>query len=690
MAAYGFAVHYSLIPVSLISLTFVYFFIRIVFLIKNRSKKYDMIQLARDICNHYLYGIMPEIQIEHSLDDLNDTIQKFSKIVEIKPSPHILYITVIFFIISTVSLLLSFYFLNLYPFLKAPFTSMFNVIFGIIFLLVGVTFLIVFFLRIFQCGRKFIMHFKRFCRRWGLRILMLCFDLLYIPNVSLIISHVNVKKISPCPKGEYLYRQPDNYGNTFSYLIEHETTCKPCNISLNRRCLSLCNGELKFRPVDDVSLDFFKDIVKCSGGFIIWGALFVVLGIPSLWFYVIHQNRRFAFNINVFGNEPSVKWLKIVNRMKTTGIFLFVNYKYSNSGWSVLYLLVKFLAMILSTFASRFVEYLSFSLSILYLVIFIGVVAIRPYLYLMNNVLDSILYFAQFLFSLNSTLAIFEIKVSPLVTSIFSVIILVVPIVSLVFLLFFKRKSCDFENDPTYPIKLSRKEENILEEKRQNERDRLRRAKMKKIGQFSSDYEEEEEDENDVFVLKEQDENKTQKKSKSEVNQSNTKTLNTNETKQNNNKNSQDEINQPLLEKENKEEEEIIDDENEQSSVDDFELEQFDDDENLCLIAEDEYQVMPGDLETVNQCIERNKKRKKSGVEPVDAEPSYTVNKRVLAKRMTSMYDLLDVVVDGFTIEFVTKVLNVAIVCGMGAFGWYLGMIYSNNTIEKQPVCHNI
>ena len=139
-------------------------------------------------------------------------------------------------------------------------------------------------------------------------------------------------------------------------------------------------------------------------------------------------------------------------------------------------------------------------------------------------------------------------------------------------------------------------------------------------------------------------------------------------------KNSND-MNQPLLDQAN------VDDVNgadvaEQlgSESDCFELEEFDENENLCLIPEDEYVHLMHEL--------------KHKVEPEDGEHTYIVNKRVLASRMTSMYEMLDVVIDGFTIDLVTKVLNFSIICGMGAFGWYIGSIYSNNDITKPPVCH--
>ena len=661
LCAYGNIVHWSRAVIILVCAFGLYLIIRLIFVFKKREQKYKLSQLGQDICHHYMHGLIPGIKDDYSIDDLNNIIHRFSKIVEIRPSPHVLYITVIFFSISAVTFLISFYFFGIYPFLRPPFSKQLNLLLAVIFILIGLTFFIIFTLRLFQCGRKFILRVKQFCKRWGLRILMLFFDVLYIPIVSGLIDHINVEKYSPCPEGQYLYEVPDRYGGTFSLLIEHETKCLTCNFMSNSsfysRCVDACKGEPKWRPVCDPTLEFMRDIVKYSSGFLLWGFVFVVFGIPLLWFYVIQRNRKFAFIINVYGNEPSIKWLKIVNRMKTTGIFLFVNYKYNNSRWSVLYLMVKFLVMILATIASRFYKYLSLSLSVIYFVIFICVVIIKPYLYFVNNLLDSVLYFTQFLFSLNSSLAIFNVHVPLLVSSILSSIIVVVPFIAIIFLLFFRRRNADFENDPTYPQKLSKNEEEFLNQKRRAAKEEYRKNRKEEERENKI----EEENENDAFVIDDDD---------GELNQNV----------------GIDDINQPLLDK-NENNDEDIDNKNYKKVVENVvKLVLLDDDENLCLIPEDEYEVRPGELDSVSQSIEKLKK-KKNKVEPEDAA-TYIVNKRVLANRMTSMYEMLDVVVDGSTIDLLTKVLNVAIVCGMAAFGWYIGIVYSNDDINYHLICH--
>ena len=97
--------------------------------------------------------------------------------------------------------------------------------------------------------------------------------------------------------------------------------------------------------------------------------------------------------------------------------------------------------------------------------------------------------------------------------------------------------------------------------------------------------------------------------------------------------------------------------------------------------------MKPGELGNLNQAIIRLKKSKNRKVEPGDAEETFIVNRRVLANRMTDMYKMLDVAVDGFTISLLTKVLSIAICCGMGSLGWYVGSIHAHG-VQRQPVCH--
>ena len=677
LCAYGYIVHWSLAVKILIAVFAIYLLVRIFLSLKNDTISYQMIKLARDICSHYLIGILPEIKTEYSLDDLNKALQRFSKLVEIKPQPPKMYITINFLIVSVITILVSLFFFNIFPFLAAPLSKQLNTIFGIIFIVIGFICFLVFVLRLFQCGRNFIMKFKQFLKRWGLRLLMLCFDLLYIPIATLLISHINVKKYSPCPSGQYLYQEPDKYNNTLSHLIIHKTQCLPCNVSKNSsvydRCLSICSGIAKYRPVDDPTLEFMKDIIEYSGGFIVCAFFFVIIGIPILWFVVIQRNRDFSFVINVYGDNPTIKWTRIVNRMKTTGIFLFVNYKYNNSRWSVLYLLVKFLVMILSTIASRFYRYLSISLSILYLFIFLCVVIVRPYLYFVNNLLDSILYFTQFLFSLNTSLAIFNIRIPPIASTILSMIAVVIPVISMVFLLFFKRKQADFENDPTYPQNLTDEEEEKLNRKRQIAKkkylQKLREKEQNEEDEYEYSYNEEEQQQQeeeeivDAFVINEEEEELVD--------------IETNRP------NSIEDVNQPLLET-NKKEKRKKEKKEKNPTI---QLQELDENENICFIPEDEYEVKPGELGNLNQAIIRLKKSKNRKVEPGDAEETFIVNRRVLANRMTDMYKMLDVAVDGFTISLLTKVLSIAICCGMGSLGWYVGSIHAHG-VQRQPVCH--
>ena len=71
-------------------------------------------------------------------------------------------------------------------------------------------------------------------------------------------------------------------------------------------------------------------------------------------------------------------------------------------------------------------------------------------------------------------------------------------------------------------------------------------------------------------------------------------------------------------------------------------------------------------------------KRNDGKICPVDdiASQAFTVNKRTLAHRMTEMYVLLGTVIEGSTIDFLTKVLKGVMYCSCIALGWYIGVLW--------------
>lgn len=630
--------------------------IRFIYLIcKKRGTSFGLLIAARNICNHFLYGILPKIEKDLSQSELEKIIQQCSQVVQIQPTKPNPCGTLMFFLVGAlfIAIALSCFKVIPIPLVIPQFVLMFL---PYICIILGTIFLLVFFLRLCHCGRNFIMKFKQFCKRWGLRLLMLFLDLLYIPIISLLVSHIMIEKVQLCPVGEYPYYHPDRFHNIISLLVTHNITCMPCNVT-TFECSALCNGPSEFRLIDDHSVNFVNDVLKVSGGFILYVAVFVMIGIPLLWYVIITRNRQFAYNVNVYGSHPEEKWTKLVNRMKTTGIFLFVNYKYNFARWSVFYLVVKFLVMLITAVASKFFTIITFLLPILYFFVFGRVIFKRPYIYSFNNVLDSILYFTQSIFALFSFIQYFDFQIPPLITQVLSIITLVVPFISILCLFFCKTKAAQFDDDPTYPQKLTPEMEEELERKREKARKKKRKHRRHHHREEAQRLADSRASTTDSFAV-----------SSDNLLQTGPAT---------------DDPNQPLLENgdENVGEQQIV-------------LDDLDDNEFIALIIEDECLLGPNDMDTVEQCIQkrrfkRKSKKKNGDVEPEDQEEEETriINKRTLAKRCEKMYEMLDIVVDGSTIDFLTSILNIAIMFAMAALGWYVGAILCNDRGIDKPVC---
>ena len=55
----------------------------------------------------------------------------------------------------------------------------------------------------------------------------------------------------------------------------------------------------------------------------------------------------------------------------------------------------------------------------------------------------------------------------------------------------------------------------------------------------------------------------------------------------------------------------------------------------------------------------------------------------MLSKRFRAMYKVLDIIVDGNTIDFLSLILTIVVHCAAVAFGWYGGSLIS---IYDKPV----
>ena len=112
-----------------------------------------------------------------------------------------------------------------------------------------------------------------------------------------------------------------------------------------------------------------------------------------------------------------------------------------------------------------------------------------------------------------------------------------------------------------------------------------------------------------------------------------------------------------------------------------IQLEEIKDEDSDIIINEDMYKIELGMLDTVEEAMEKEGIKLENDddeVEPCDAvkqTEAFTINKRTLAMKMQAMYEMLDVIVDGSTIDFLLRTFNGSMLFAALAFGWYVGAL---------------
>ena len=191
----------------------------------------------------------------------------------------------------------------------------------------------------------------------------------------------------------------------------------------------------------------------------------------------------------------------------------------------------------------------------------------------------------------------------------------------------------------------------------------------------------------DQIITKEtqnEDEDKGDEKS-SEIKLADIERINYNDQKMQDAENNDDEMNQTFYTGFNQSnhfdgKEENIDEE-EKIEMED-EIENNENIEDLLNFDAYVYQNLPEDFVTLNEkdllSIDDFEKIPEEDDEKdllEQNDDTFQVNKHLLSRRFKAMYQVLDVIVDGHTIDLLNKILTVLVLLGAAVFGWYAGSI---------------
>ncbi|KAK8837718.1 hypothetical protein M9Y10_036253 [Tritrichomonas musculus] len=427
---------WSLFNISIIAICVVFIALRIIFLFLTKQKDdFELYVLVDEICNYYMQGILPSKKCELSFKDLNISIHKFSQIIEIAPPKANLLVSYAFLFVSFAFFFLSFWCLDAFP-IPYDFPEIITLLLPIFGIPLGVIFFVIYVLRLFHCGRYFLTLVKQFIRRWGLRILMMVLDLLYIPILTVLITMITPTYIS-CPKDEYLYYQVKDTDIPWFPFINHTASCRPCidHELRSNFCDKKCSGMGELRMKQAPDLLFVNDIIIMTGGLILYTIVIVMLGLPWLWYYITKRNHKYIDRINVYGKTEEIKYGAIIHRLNSTGVFLFQDYKSKFAIWSVVLLGLKFVLMVLTVCQEIFSNNLIYVYPVYYGFTFGIHVYLKPYLYPFNTFFESSMEFMEAIFSIFAIITYSGVNIPEAVSFPISILMLIFPVFSVLFIL---------------------------------------------------------------------------------------------------------------------------------------------------------------------------------------------------------------------------------------------------------------
>jgi hypothetical protein len=629
---------------------FLYYGVRVFFIVRHHRQKaehhIDFYDLAEDICDHFLSPLFnPDEPPLLSRAELHGEIAHYSSLIAVSNNEIHKAQIIIRFVISFIFLYFSLASSGALPCFPLPgFFIIFFPYFG--YPLAGIIFIFTL-LECVEFGRKLMLRFNQFLRRWGLRVLMFILGCLYIPAIAAMVSLLIPREQTLCPIGEYpkYVNIPDI--KMLRPFLTRETVCTPCDgnhSGFHKMCSSLCSGMNELRLADDPHLIMNIDIVKPCLPLIIWVILTILIGIPVLYSVIIHRNSRFLFLINVYGPDEEIKWRTLLARLKTTGNFLFMSYKFSNLGWSVSLIFQKLLTMIFLSMAKHVADAFLIGLPLVYISYCILTAVRRPYNWIIMNLIDAVCFGANFGYSIIPIVGVGGYVVSPTITGPITITVAVLPVV-LIALFFCCKKEKFLEDDPT-----------IVRELDGDERERrlkIIQQKVKQKGELN-------------VVLSEARRERDQLLKKMRMME--------NDDESNDYENQRiGELNEKI------------------NRLLDRSVMMTDKDDWIYMFPEDDVALIPSLIHSIKRKAEEEGEEEKENEEGGEEGMNQTllgnetmiINQRKLSKTMQLMYEMLDCVLDGATIDIIVRVVNLALIVGLGTFGWLIGVLIAHDESEN-------
>ena len=405
---------------------------------RDKKKKENIVDIIEDIRKYYMQDIIPEYTSDLTEEKIYEMCEKYNSNImlePITPSPinmtFIAVLIVVFIIIILVAC-------GVFP--NVIMSSFFKWVFIIVSIIFILLLIFIALMIIVPSWRSTFVTIRVFFKNIFLFLFLMCFDYIYIPICKAFLELFYITDIQ-CKVGEYLPipHEYDNFTQVVSNYIPN-LTCVSCT-TLVGACSQSCDGSSRVYNTISPQLLFYDDIVKTTAPAFVFAAIFIIIGLPILWGYLISHNRRIMWSVPAFGATREQKWDYLTHNMDTSSLNLFYMYKPAYPWWDILIMCSKLIFVILVMLTERANMHIAWVSLVGYLGLFALNWVIQPYMVKFNNALDSIVAFGNALLTLVPICAIFGKQVPSSFSVPLSVLVCVLPVVSVVYVVLCKPKS---------------------------------------------------------------------------------------------------------------------------------------------------------------------------------------------------------------------------------------------------------
>ena len=176
-------VNFRLYPLLGSIFCLIYLIVRAIIHCVRKKEDFTIIDAAKALANFYFDGIMPNYEENMSLLEIDNKLKKSVSTIQIVAkvsSPVIIFLLYVCFLFL---LLLALLLLDIIQ-IDIPFPAAVRLFVPYILVSLSSILFILMILKSNAPGAKFLLAIKQFLKRWGLRLLLLAFELLYIPILT--------------------------------------------------------------------------------------------------------------------------------------------------------------------------------------------------------------------------------------------------------------------------------------------------------------------------------------------------------------------------------------------------------------------------------------------------------------------------------------------------------------------------